>query len=311
MITPYTLAKVRLFKAILPIMIVLHHFAFFYGTPPFFAKLGLPIVACFFLMSGYGLMASYLNKGEKYFEGFIWHISNKLLIPYLLAVIVYIPFVLIIRAESIVKYITETNFIDWLRFSWFVWVLLGGYLLFYLVFKTKMTNFCKLSLYGSISLLYYIVSMCVLEGKLPCLFRTSYAIFLGMLWKYNEEKIIHILNLKYVMLFATFLSIICLVISVKTENLLLNPLFSVITFICIAYLIPLNKDYKIVKSLSKISYEFYLWQGLSIVVVCDYFHLTKMYIAIPLCLCLNALFSIIAHYLNNKIICLNLVHQKV
>ena len=174
-----------------------------------------------------------------------------------------------------------------------------------------MTYCKKLGLYAFFSIIYYIVSMSLLEGRLPCLFRTSYAIFLGMLWKYNEEKIIHILNLKYVMLFATFLSIICLVISVKTENLLLNPLFSVITFICIAYIIPLNKDYKIVKSLSKISYEYYLWQGLSIVVVCDYFHLTKMYIAIPLCLCLNAVFSIIAHYLNNKIICLNLVHPKV
>ena len=75
MITPYTLSKVRLFKAILPIMIVLHHLSFFYGFPPGFARLGIPLVACFFLMSGYGLMTSYQSKGLRYFDGFICHFN--------------------------------------------------------------------------------------------------------------------------------------------------------------------------------------------------------------------------------------------
>lgn len=126
LITPYTLTKVRLFKAVLPIMIVLHHLSFFYGTPPGFARLGLPLVACFFLMSGYGLMTSYMNKGQKYFRGFIAHVFNKLLIPYLVAVIVYVPFILFVQQVNVLEYLSTTSFIDWLRFSWFVWVILGG-----------------------------------------------------------------------------------------------------------------------------------------------------------------------------------------
>ena len=126
MTTPYTLSKVRLFKAVLPIMIVLHHLSFFYGSPPGFARLGLPLVACFFLMSGYGLMTSYMNKGQKYFQGFIAHVFNKLLIPYLVAVIVYVPFILFVQQVNVWEYLSTTNFIDWLRFSWFVWVILGG-----------------------------------------------------------------------------------------------------------------------------------------------------------------------------------------
>lgn len=126
MTTPYTLSMVRLFKAVLPIMIVLHHLSFFYGSPPGFARLGLPLVACFFLMSGYGLMTSYMNKGQKYFQGFIAHVFNKLLIPYLVAVIVYIPFILFVQQVSVLEYLSTTSFIDWLRFSWFVWVILGG-----------------------------------------------------------------------------------------------------------------------------------------------------------------------------------------
>ena len=126
MTTPYTLSKVRLFKAVLPIMIVLHHLSFFYGSPPGFARLGLPLVACFFLMSGYGLMTNYMNKGQEYFQGFIAHVFNKLLIPYLVAVIVYVPFILFVQQVNVWEYLSTTNFIDWLRFSWFVWVILGG-----------------------------------------------------------------------------------------------------------------------------------------------------------------------------------------
>ena len=110
---------------------------------------------------------------------------------------------------------------------------------------------------------------------------------------------------------VTIISIVGFILAVKSDNMLFNPLFAAMTFVCFAYLIPLHKDYVTVKVLSKISYEYYLWQGLSIAVVFDCLHCKSMLFAIPLCLLINAVLSIIAHYLNNKIICLNLVHQKV
>ena len=67
-----------------------------------------------------------MNKGQKYFQGFIAHVFNKLLIPYLVAVIVYVPFILFVQQVNVWEYLSTTNFIDWLRFSWFVWVILGG-----------------------------------------------------------------------------------------------------------------------------------------------------------------------------------------
>ena len=161
MTTPYTLSKVRLFKAVLPIMIVLHHLSFFYGSLCGFARLGLPLVACFFLMSGYGLMTSYMNKGQKYFQGFIAHVFNKLLIPYLVAVIVYVPFILFVQQVNVWEYLSTTNFIDWLRFSWFVWVILGGYLLFFLIFRTHITDKRKISLYAIASLSLSVMHICV------------------------------------------------------------------------------------------------------------------------------------------------------
>ena len=310
LITPYTLTKVRLFKAVLPIMIVLHHLSFFYGSLSGFARLGLPLVACFFLMSGYGLMTSYMNKGQKYFRGFIAHVFNKLLIPYLVAVIVYVPFILFIQQVNVLEYLSTTNFIDWLRFSWFVWVILGGYLLFFLIFRTHITDKRKISLYAIASLSYYLLCIYVLKDKLPCLYRTSYALLLGLLWKYYEPRIVSFLNTKYMIIPVTIISTVGFVLAVKSDDMLFNPLFAAMTFVCFAYLIPLHKDYAAVKVLSKISYEYYLWQGLSIAVVFDCLHCKSMLIAIPLCLLINAVLSIIAHYSYNNS-CQNLVHQKV
>lgn len=310
MITPYTLSKVRLFKAVLPIMIVLHHLSFFYGSPPGFARLGLPLVACFFLMSGYGLMTSYMNKGQKYFQGFIAHVFNKLLIPYLVAVIVYVSFVMYVQQVNVLEYLSTTSFIDWLRFSWFVWVILGGYLFFFLIFRTHMTDKIKLSLYAIASLSYYLLCIYVFEDKLPCLYRTSYALLLGLIWKYYEPRIVSFLNTKYMIIPVTIISTVGFVLAVKSDDMLFNPLFAAMTFVCFAYLIPLHKDYAAVKVLSKISYEYYLWQGLSIAVVFDCLNCKSMLIAISLCLLINAVLSIIAHYLYNNS-CQNLVHQKV
>ena len=310
MTTPYTLSKVILFKAVLPIMIVLHHLSFFYGSPPGFARLGLPLVACFFLMSGYGLMTSYMNKGQKYFQGFIAHVFNKLLIPYLVAVIVYVPFILFVQQVNVLEYLSTTNFIDWLRFSWFVWVILGGYLLFFLIFRTHITDKRKISLYAIASLSYYLLCIYVLKDKLPCLYRTSYALLVGLLWTYYEPRIVRFLNTKYMIIPVTIISTVGFVLAVKSDDMLFNPLFAAMTFVCFAYLIPLHKDYAAVKVLSKISYEYYLWQGLSLAVVFDCLHCKSMLIAIPLCLLINAVLSIIAHYSYNNS-CQNLVHQKV
>lgn len=257
MTTPYTLSKVRLFKAVLPIMIVLHHLSFFYGSPPGFARLGLPLVACFFLMSGYGLMTSYMNKGQKYFQGFIAHVFNKLLIPYLVAVIVYVPFVMYVQQVNVLEYLSTTSFIDWLRFSWFVWVILGGYLFFFLIFRTHMTDKRKLSLYAIASLSYYLLCIYVFEDKLPWLYRTSYALLLGLIWKYYEPRIVRFLNTKYMIIPVTIISTVGFVLAVKSDDILFNPLFAAMTFVCFAYLIPLHKDYAALKVLSKISYEYY------------------------------------------------------
>lgn len=241
MITPYNLAKVHLFKAILPILIILHHFSFFYGYPPFFAKLGLPLVACFFLMSGYGLMTSWLKKGSSYWEGFLKHSIQKLFFPYILALLAYVPIALVAAQKDLASYFVETNFIDWLRYGWFVWVLMGGYLFFYLIFRLKVSDKAKVQLFFIVTIAYYLSALYLLDGKLPCVFRTCYAIALGILWKFKEEKIIKFLKKKTMFIFVSIFSLVGFFVTLKANSLLWNPLFSVLVFIFIAYSIKVTK----------------------------------------------------------------------
>lgn len=59
---PYDKDKVHLAKAILPFLIILHHFSYLSGLG-FFTNLGILLVSLFFLMSGYGLMTSCMKWG--------------------------------------------------------------------------------------------------------------------------------------------------------------------------------------------------------------------------------------------------------
>lgn len=41
----------------------------------------------------------------------------------------------------------------------------------------------KVLLYAIVTGVYYLSCYYVLDGKLPCVYRTSYALWLGMIWK--------------------------------------------------------------------------------------------------------------------------------
>ncbi len=58
-LTPYEKRKVSLVKALLPFLIILHHCYWLKGLA-IFLNFGIILVSFFFLMFGYGLMASYI-----------------------------------------------------------------------------------------------------------------------------------------------------------------------------------------------------------------------------------------------------------
>ena len=161
MITEYCKSKVTLVKAILPFLIVLHHCALY--TPiagiGIFKKVGIIVVSFFFLISGYGLMTCYINKGNAYLKSFFHRRMTKLILPFVLCLLCWIAYNEIFYWDtfSIIDYFKNTNFGGWLPNTWFVWVIFAAYLTFYFIFRTRMSLSNKLLVFCCISAIYFII----------------------------------------------------------------------------------------------------------------------------------------------------------
>lgn len=136
--TTFSKEKLVPLKAALALMIVADHLALFYGVDalrPFIA-LGAPIVSIFFFISGYGLQSSWQKKGEAYLKGFFSRRIWKVLLPWLVATLLY----------GLVQWLSPQQWIDGIKqtftrgnpilpFSWFVLEILFFYLAFWCAYR--------------------------------------------------------------------------------------------------------------------------------------------------------------------------------
>lgn len=121
-------------RAILAIGIILHHTGYC-----LFNNWGGVIVAIFFLLSGYGLISSYNRKGDMYLNGFFRRRVIPILIPFIIAIIVWQVYLRIMgdndycirKLSDLLR--GDTSII--LPTSWFVFAILLVYLDFYFIAK--------------------------------------------------------------------------------------------------------------------------------------------------------------------------------
>lgn len=91
------------------------------------------VVSIFFFMSGYGLMISYLKKGNSYLDGFLTRRFVKLLPAFLLTTVIYQVYQSWTGCSTLAESLAELRHgCPILPDSWFVIVILLYYLLFYL-----------------------------------------------------------------------------------------------------------------------------------------------------------------------------------
>ena len=136
----FTLDATLPIRGVLALFIVLHHLSLrltylipevplFHLTE--FQSWGKPIVSVFFFMSGYGLIKSYQLKGNSYLDGFLTKRMFKIMFPYIICCILYIPFNdnNISSTLSLETWKTDCPF---LPSSWFVIAIFILYSFFYL-----------------------------------------------------------------------------------------------------------------------------------------------------------------------------------
>ena len=125
-------------RGMMAIIVLFHHIsqvAYEGVVFKYFADFGRFPVSMFFFLSGYGLISQYQKKGKDYLEGFFKKRILKILVPYLLANVVFYIFKSIsarrLIALSDLKYYVK-NGDTLVPYSWYIIVLIGCYIVFWI-----------------------------------------------------------------------------------------------------------------------------------------------------------------------------------
>ena len=125
-------------RGMMAIIVLFHHIsqvAYEGVLFKYFADFGRFPVSMFFFLSGYGLISQYQKKGKDYLEGFFKKRILKILVPYLLANVVFHIFKSISAGRLIgisdLKYYVK-NGDTLVPYSWYIIVLIGCYIVFWI-----------------------------------------------------------------------------------------------------------------------------------------------------------------------------------
>lgn len=260
-------SKTQGLKGIMSVLIILYHLTNIAQVKflSVFDSWGAPIVSVFFLISGYGLMLSYLKKRDSYLNGFLRKRLPNVLIPLITLSALYI-FLLYLDTGLIPENIFSNlidNGITILPFSWFSYCIIIFYLAFFLVFSLKALNInAKTTLMFVIT--FSLMIYTYMKGFGREWWVSSLAFPTGLVLGLFVEKKIHPYTKgKFWSIF--FIPLCCLLLAgiVKSGNELLFAFAYIIIPLMIFHLMQFVKlKNKILEFLGKISYELYLIHGM-------------------------------------------------
>lgn len=149
---PFDVQTSTCLKGLLALGIILGHLQIFcfrvHGQSSWFTEQLIPLsqVGVFFFISGYGLTACYIRKGEHYLQGFLPKRLIRLLVPLILATVVYVA---IFNVLSISKVGGDFNYGRYTA-SFFMVLLCYIALLYILLCNRKMLQAIWLSNYRTV-----------------------------------------------------------------------------------------------------------------------------------------------------------------
>ncbi len=282
--------QTRLLKAFLPFLVITSHYfpISFFETD--ISSLGCFAVSIFFFISGYGL--TYKYQKDKSLS--IHYIIDKLLvlfIPLVTSGIVYSLLVYYNEGINAWKYFIVNLQKGYFIFpiSWFVCKLIILYVLFYLTSKVK----------NSLIVLFVLIVLCMITERLLGIQATYFMSDLAfgggcMFFNFEKRKRINIMLFKVGYIITVVILLLQIKGTIYFTNLLL-PIFAVPLFCCISF-----KENIVSKFLSNISYELYLVQTSSELILSNYIH--NALLAFVLIVILSIILSYILHKVDMKIL---------
>lgn len=262
-------------RAIMPLVVVAYHLELTYHFLCIIPVSGPVIVSIFFFISGYGLSYSYKKKGNDYLNSFFSHRYTKVLLPFVLASILYsCSLFLWPLSEDIFKSTIMGGRIPFLPFGWFVLVLMYFYTAFYLSYRffSKPWNLIVLCFFVGMYLFEAVIKPLTTGWWLYVLgFPTGvlFAQFEGRLYSCFEKSV-----------FSYWISLVALFLILLAAHFSDNEYIHTICYACIPLLVaiivarlPLEKlNVKVISFLDQISYEVFLCHGVAITWIGGHFY---------------------------------------
>lgn len=255
-------------RGFLALFIVLHHISLrlVYLKPDGylldfaeFGGWGEPIVSVFFFMSGYGIIKSYQKKGKSYLDGFLRGRLFRIVVPYIICCILYIPFNNI-AFSSILCLETWKADCPLLPSSWFVIAIFVEYFSFY--FTAKIFSEVKNTIISTYFFSFVLVFVLICFDFRSWWWKDLICFNLGMSISFHEEYLRGLLLNKRMILLLGGLLLFVLNLP-GLINISSNFLFPIRVFllpIFVWQLVCCTKYSKnsLLKWLGNISYEIYL-----------------------------------------------------
>lgn len=270
--------KSLLLKAVLPFLIIVHHCAC-RGVPHLGPMLlaGVTVCTWFFAVSGFGLMTSYTIKGQAYLKGFVQKRLSRILIPFVVAFCTFLLFETFIMKQNLMDYISSKTFDNWLPYSWFIFVILGGYALYWLTFKILPPpnknsrldeNLRNTVVFLACSIAYIILLACLDVPRYW--YGGTLGMAIGMFWSLYEKPIMKILESNVIsILLLMVATALWMVFSKYIQFKEFHPFFTCTMLIVVMHKLPFRKSNAIVDFFAKISFELYLFQSLAMAIIWD------------------------------------------
>lgn len=301
----YDMSKVNILKSILPFGIILQHMCT-NGYPQLrtFGGIDAVIMWCFFAMSGYGLVISFINN-EKYIDGFLTRAMCKLFIPYIIALFLFIMYYTYEGINQTDLFL-EKGLWSFVPASWFIWTLGYFYVFFYAIFRNIKTNIVtKVFLLCIAIIAYRLIAPNI--GVEYWRYDRCPGFCIGAIFALCDKLILT--NVKKWHLILSIMG--CLIIRLFFTDLH-YPSIIILVFTAL-YLIKIPTiiaESKIVRFFSSISFELYIFQFIPIYIVSKDLNITNAPTAICFIFVMNIVLATVVHKFINLIKMTNLRQRK-
>lgn len=298
-------------RGLLALFIVFHHLSlrydfsgYLFGIPLspiiYFTSMGGPVVAVFFLLTGFGLARSLQCKGISYLQGYATKRFGKILPEFIILTLIMAYYKISMNSFDVLLEHIKSG-VPPLMFSWFMYIIIYVYIAFYVSARISKGNVRKTGYLFTILIIINIVSIHKI-GWGYYWYNATISVVIGFFAAIYEKRITKLINNPIIIgcLAAIALGTFILLSSSHKYSFIGINLIALMTYVCMRlYEFP---KFRFLIFLGEISLNIYLIHGIFISCFQE-FETNKYIILISVLItsCISAYFiKMVRSYIENR-----------